>query len=711
MTVKLSPLGGAAAQFFDNSGIPLSGGKIYTYAAGTTTPLTAYTTSAGTIAHSNPIVLDSSGRVPGGEIWLTDVILYKFVIKTSTDTLIATYDNVQGINSTVPTPTSAQINYTAPYSNSVTETVSAKLAQYLSVKDFNAKGDGITDDTDAINNAMTAAATSGKDLYFPSGVYLISATLTIPVTSTYARFAIRGEYSTDISNTSNLPGAVIRTTGNFTAIQTPILTAPNNTIGYWTKAFEISDIYVSGTQTLASSYSTSVGFNLSGVQFLKAHNLHAEGFGTGLYINDGSEIYLSGRHIYQNNYYGAYIKRSGIGSTDLQVWAQNFVCVNNYIPLVLRSVRSFWCNNGEFITYGNSPPLTGRAPLSRIYVENSYDTQIHFDNISMENDEDVPMILIDSYGIGTLTIKQGNFQSAILPLVKIYGEFDSITVENCMFDIDYTGTKNAVVWLANTNATSSNLRANVVNMSGHTPMWLSYAVRDESASRSPYGDHVPAYMQQINPRREMDQADDNHVTVYGNYNFTTSNVLVGNARLYWDDSTISNNYAILVPSRPLKGAKLLWLTFIADTNANATVPYVYAVGGIGTSPADWQQVFSCLIGTYTVGAKTFYKWGIAVEILNNAISKSTGVTSLGLANIYSTAGGTASGLEYFALYTDQGNVGNVQLTDRFRSAAPSTGLEGYGAVGDKIYNSTPSVGNVGWVCTVAGIPGTWVTFG
>ena len=96
MTVFLSPIGGAGAQFFDNDGVPLAGGQIYTYAAGTTTPKSTYTTSAGNIAHSNPIVLDSSGRVPGGEIWLL-VSSYKFVINTSTGTLIGTYDNIIGV--------------------------------------------------------------------------------------------------------------------------------------------------------------------------------------------------------------------------------------------------------------------------------------------------------------------------------------------------------------------------------------------------------------------------------------------------------------------------------------------------------------------------------------------------------------------------------------------------------------------------------------
>ena len=96
MAVFLSPIGGAGWQFFNNDGTVLAGGKLYTYAAGTSTPKTTYTTSAGNIAHANPIVLDSAGRVPGGEIWLTAEI-YKFSIFTSANVLIATYDNISGI--------------------------------------------------------------------------------------------------------------------------------------------------------------------------------------------------------------------------------------------------------------------------------------------------------------------------------------------------------------------------------------------------------------------------------------------------------------------------------------------------------------------------------------------------------------------------------------------------------------------------------------
>jgi hypothetical protein len=93
MSVSLSPYAGAGAQFFDNNGNPLAGGLIYTYAAGTTTPIATYTSSSGGTANANPIVLDSAGRTPA-QIWLTAGNSYKFVLQTSLGTLIKTDDNI-----------------------------------------------------------------------------------------------------------------------------------------------------------------------------------------------------------------------------------------------------------------------------------------------------------------------------------------------------------------------------------------------------------------------------------------------------------------------------------------------------------------------------------------------------------------------------------------------------------------------------------------
>ena len=94
-TVLLSPVGNGP-QFFDNNGLPLSGGLIYTYQAGSSTPATTYTTNSGTIPNSNPIILDAAGRPPQ-EIWLEVGYTYKFIIQTSAGVTLQTLDNLYPI--------------------------------------------------------------------------------------------------------------------------------------------------------------------------------------------------------------------------------------------------------------------------------------------------------------------------------------------------------------------------------------------------------------------------------------------------------------------------------------------------------------------------------------------------------------------------------------------------------------------------------------
>jgi len=101
MAVNLSPIGNGF-QFFTITGIPLAGGKIYTYQAGSSTPLATYTDNTGATANANPIILGTDGR-PSNEIWLTYGYNYKFILKTADDTTIQTYDNLYGIIGVQPT--------------------------------------------------------------------------------------------------------------------------------------------------------------------------------------------------------------------------------------------------------------------------------------------------------------------------------------------------------------------------------------------------------------------------------------------------------------------------------------------------------------------------------------------------------------------------------------------------------------------------------
>jgi hypothetical protein len=194
MSVTPSPIGGFAAQFFDNNGVILSGGKIYTYAAGTTTPQASYTSAAGVTPHANPIILDSAGRVPGGEIWLTDGLVYKFVIETAASILIGTYDNITGVNSNfinytvqeeVITATAGQtvfdlstINYT-PGTNSLTVYIDG-VNQYV--------GDSYLE-TDSDTVTFTSGVHVGGEVKFTTAVQTTTGAVDASIVSYEPPFA------------------------------------------------------------------------------------------------------------------------------------------------------------------------------------------------------------------------------------------------------------------------------------------------------------------------------------------------------------------------------------------------------------------------------------------------------------------------------------------------------------------------------------------
>jgi hypothetical protein len=87
MSKSLPPLW--LTQLLDNNGDLLAGGKIYTYAGGTTTPLVTY--SIRLAANTNPVILDSAGRA---NIWLTFDTSYKFIVKDSSDNVLFTVDGI-----------------------------------------------------------------------------------------------------------------------------------------------------------------------------------------------------------------------------------------------------------------------------------------------------------------------------------------------------------------------------------------------------------------------------------------------------------------------------------------------------------------------------------------------------------------------------------------------------------------------------------------
>lgn len=145
-------------QFFDANGNPLVGGKLYTYAAGTTTPLATYTDSTGGTPNTNPVILNARGEA---SVWLGSSPYY-MELKDSTDALIWTADNISSFSSFIQSGSGA-----------VSRTVQSKLRDFISVLDFGADSSGITSSVTAFQNAINSTVNSGiQVIHVPRGTYL-----------------------------------------------------------------------------------------------------------------------------------------------------------------------------------------------------------------------------------------------------------------------------------------------------------------------------------------------------------------------------------------------------------------------------------------------------------------------------------------------------------------------------------------------------------
>jgi hypothetical protein len=177
----------------------------------------------------------------------------------------------------------------------VNRPINEKLSEWISVKDFGAIGNGTTDDTVAINAALTAAGALSPrgTVVLPPGFYKTTDTLDVPIGVT-----LTGEGNAAWSETAaNRSGAIIYPFHNNDAIS--MVGDGTNTIGG-----EISNLYI---YCNADAYPTTGGVYINGVlgpvvvQNITVADCGGTGFTFGDFSNEILTSYITANNCYVNN--------------------------------------------------------------------------------------------------------------------------------------------------------------------------------------------------------------------------------------------------------------------------------------------------------------------------------------------------------------------------------------------------------------------------
>lgn len=341
--------------FTDADGQPLDDAYIYIGTANqnpVSNPITVYWDSALTITAAQPI--RTSGGYPvynGTPTRFYTNSDYSILVRDKNGAFVYTAANETDFIS------SEFVDFIQSGTGAVSTTVQAKLRETVSVKDFGAVGDGVTDDTAAIQAAITATLSiNGGAVYFPNGTYKTTSAISIPFSTGWQIFG------------QSRGGVTVKQFTNNTAIF--------SLIGDLTHSWEISELSFSWNSAQASTNTNAIAIKMgSGVPSgngIFNFQIRRCSFYNGFRAIAGdatNSIPIWGAHIYDCVFGGSMTGAAFFAIPSPSAGQPNICIENCMIDALSASESTIRISSGDNVTIRNVEFLNGgnSIPLMQLY--------------------------------------------------------------------------------------------------------------------------------------------------------------------------------------------------------------------------------------------------------------------------------------------------------------------------------------------------------
>lgn len=265
--------------FSGQDGLPLDNGYVWIGTANLypiTNPIAVYFDEALTIQATQPLRtingFISNAGTPA-QVYV-DAVNFSILVQDSKGTMVYNFPDGTGLS-----PDACGVTYNPPFTGGVSYPVCEKLAQTVSVKDFGAVGDGVADDTVAIQAAITSLLATGGTVYFPAGEYKTDDGITL-----VSDLTLQGETGTILKPSDSVPLWAYR--------------------GLSANNIKIKDLTFEGTGTAFTNgnqrllqIESATNVEITGCEFIKSRII-------ALYLQSCINVHVNNSNFTRSYYYG-----------------------------------------------------------------------------------------------------------------------------------------------------------------------------------------------------------------------------------------------------------------------------------------------------------------------------------------------------------------------------------------------------------------------